>query len=577
MDKILGICGSSGYAAGTAVVKKTVKADLTPKTITDTAAEIKKLRDAQAVYDKKLTELYNETLKNYGEDSAEIFEAYRIILSDEAFFGKCIELVEKEKNNIEYVISQECGKVSAMFMALDDDYLKDRAVDIENVCGEIICIIQGIENDFAAQISGISDAVVIADDLTPAETVKMDKGRLKGFVTEKGGVTSHTAILAKVLGIPAIVGAVGVLGSIKTGDNVFVDAFKGEVYVNPSQDIQNELLALKADFDKKAVLYNSDIDKPAITKDGLKIDINVNAGDLDSLKTFSAETCDGVGLFRTEFLYMGSRDYPTEDEQFAVYKEIAEKAQGKEVIIRTLDIGGDKKLDYMALPEEENPFLGCRAIRLCFKYPKVFLTQLCAILKASAFGNIKIMFPMIVNLEELLKAKDFVRQAMEILDKRGEKYNPGIKMGIMVETPAAVLLSDQLAMNCDFFSIGSNDLIQYTTATDRMNESIQWIYDNCNISFLRAVRIVSQNAAKCGIPWGICGEVASDDRLTALWAVFGAAELSVVPSRVGYIKYLVRNIDRKLLRGKIDNLLSSVGSIEEVKKELGFILDEIRN
>jgi phosphotransferase system enzyme I (PtsI) len=302
--------------------------------------------------------------------------------------------------------------------------------------------------------------------------------------------------------------------------------------------------------------------------------VNINSGDTESINTFDAGACDGIGLFRTEFLYMGQNSYPSEDFQFNAYRSMAEKNQGRELIIRTLDIGGDKQLDYMDLPQESNPFLGYRAIRLCLDREEVFLTQLRAILRASAFGEVKIMFPMIVNLEELLRAKELLAKAMEELDRRGEAYHKNIPVGIMVETPAAVLLSDVLARHVDFFSIGSNDLIQYTTASDRMNEKVQYLYDSCNLSVLRSIKLVCDNARAQGVDVGICGETASEPRLIPLWCAMGVNELSVAPALVGRTKYIINQISKADMAQEMDAILLQ-GSIPSAREQLDKILQEL--
>lgn len=370
----------------------------------------------------------------------------------------------------------------------------------------------------------------------------MDKTHLLGIITEKGGVTSHTVILAKMLNIPAIVGASNVLCAVNDEDALIMDGDTGVIFVSPDDQELNRFNETKRRDDTLRAEHEKALLQDAVTLDGQRVAVNVNTGDADSLKIFNAEHCDGIGLFRTEFLYMDHSVYPDEETQFRAYKEIALRAKGKEVIIRTLDIGGDKQLGYMNLPEEENPFLGYRAIRICLDRPDVFQTQLRALLRASVFGDIKVMFPMVATLEEVLEAKESVAHAMRELDRLGVPYRPDTPLGIMIETPSAALISDVLASHVDFFSIGSNDLIQYMTATDRMNEKVHYLYDSCNLSVLRAIRLVVDNAHAAGIPVGICGEVASDPRLVPLWTALGIDELSVAPGRVGRVKYLIRRI-----------------------------------
>jgi len=418
--------------------------------------------------------------------------------------------------------------------------------------------------------------IIVAHDLTPAETIQMDKSTLRGFITEKGGATSHTVILAKALGIPAITGVSGAVDAVADGDVLLMDAFSALVTVNPDSESQAAFAALSERYREAQKRYAMDIDQPALTLDGVQVDVNVNTGDTESIQAFCVERCDGIGLLRTEFLYMDGRDYPDEERQYTVYSDLAARAKGKEVIIRTLDIGGDKQIAYMDLPVEDNPFLGYRAIRLCLDRREIFHTQLRAILRASAHGNVKIMFPMIINIEELRAAKACVEEAKTSLREDGLPFRGDIPVGIMIETPAAVLISDKLAAESDFFSVGSNDLIQYVTATDRMNERVSHLYDSCNLSVLNAMQMVAKNAAIAGIPWGICGEVASEDRLIPVWVALGAAELSVAPSLVGRVKYLVRRMNQAELGPEVEAVLR-LSTADEVRRALDMILARVED
>jgi phosphotransferase system enzyme I (PtsI) len=574
MKTLKGIGGSKGYAAGIAVVKGGGRAMPEKYSAADSALEEARLRKAQDDCEAHFAKLQERAARDIGPDEAEIFAAYGVILRDDAFFKKAIDRSKAESVNIEYAIYEECSDVMSMFEAMDDPYLKERAADIENVCNELIACLSGGGNDFAIEAGSVKEVIVVAEDLTPAETVKMDKSRIKGFVTEKGGTTSHTVILAKALGIPAIVGVTGLMDEIAGKERLIVDAYKGNVGINPDDAVFSDFMKT-CDEDKKLQLqYGLSSGKPADTIDGFHIDVLVNTGDADSIKAFDAGKCDGIGLLRTEFIYMGRSGYPDENAQYEAYSDIVRRASGKEVIIRTLDIGGDKQLGYMDIPKEDNPFLGYRAIRLCLDRPEVFHTQLRAILRASAHGNVKVMFPMIVTLEELRSAKECVGKAKQSLRDDGLPFDEDIAVGIMVETPAAALLADQLAKEADFFSIGSNDLIQYVTATDRMNERVQRLYDSCNISVLRAIRAVAQSAIREGIPWGICGEVASDERLLPVWVALGVSELSVVQSQVGKIKHLIGRVSKAELTPEIERMYA-LGSIEEVKAFLDGMRSEL--
>jgi phosphotransferase system enzyme I (PtsI) len=575
MKTLKGIGGSAGYAAGTAVVKRGAQAKPEKYSVTDSALEEARFRRAQDDCETRFAELQERASRDIGPDEAEIFGAYRTILQDDVFFKKAIDRSKAESVNIEYAIYEECRSVMGMFEAMDDPYLRERAADIENVCNEIIGCLSGGGSDFAVEAGSINDVIVVAEDLTPAETVKMDKSRIRGFVTEKGGVTSHTVILAKALGIPAIIGVSGLMREVAGKERLTLDAYGGTVGINPDESEFSEFMKTCEKDRKLQLQYGLSAGKPADTIDGFHIDVLVNTGDADSIKAFDAGKCDGIGLLRTEFIYMGRSDYPDENAQYEVYSDIARRASGKEVIIRTLDIGGDKQLGYMDIPKEDNPFLGYRAIRLCLDRREVFHTQLRAILRASAHGNVKVMFPMIVTLEELRSAKGILERAKQSLRDDGLPFNEDIAAGIMVETPAAALLADQLAKEADFFSIGSNDLIQYVTATDRMNERVQYLYDSCNLSVLRAIRMVAQSAVHEGIPWGICGEVASDERLLPVWVALGVSELSVVQSQVGKIKHLIGRVSKADVAPEIERMYA-LGSIEDVKAFLDGMLRKLK-
>lgn len=574
MKIIKGLAGASGYAAGHAVVFLRAKNLTDKKDIADPNLEIAALDSARSRYSDSLKLLEERARSEHGEKEASIFEAYREITADDVFFDEIKEQIRKEHVCAPWAIERKRSETESVMSKLDDPYLKARADDINNVCKEITMKLQ--KTDAADPLGGAkgNDLIVFAEDLSPADTVRLDRTRLKGMVTEKGGVTSHTVILAKALGIPAVVGTGPILSEIKNGDEVLMDGEAGTAVLSPDEESSRSFLIKKKKAGRDASRFEACRAKPACTRDGFSVRVDVNSGDQESIRTFNADFCDGVGLFRTEFLYLGQTDYPSEEFQFEVYRSMAEKMKGKELIIRTLDIGGDKQLDYMDLPKESNPFLGFRAIRICLARPEIFKTQLRAILRASAYGNVKIMFPMIVNLEELLEAKKLLETAKRELDGRRIAYRKEIPVGIMVETPAAVLLSDILAKNVSFFSIGSNDLIQYTTAADRMNGTVHPLYDSCNLSVLRSIRMVCQNAKANGVEVGICGETASEPRLIPLWCAMGVAELSVAPALVGRTKYIVNQVSKKKMEKETLKILSS-GSIPEAKQRLAEILGEL--
>jgi len=564
MKKFTGLAGAGGCDVLQAVVLHKEKLVPEKKIVEDCENEVERFKKVQQDYAEELDRLYRTTIADAGEKAADIFKAYRTIVCDDLFFKKAIKAVREEHIGIDYAIEQEKEKVITKFAAMSDPYMKERANDIRNVCDEIIRRLTGVSSA-EEQIRNIREPfILVAEDLTPEDTIRIDKTYLRGFITEKGGITSHAVILAKTLGIPAVVGASGIMQDVRQGQTLYINGDDGYGILEPDEAFVNAFRKEKIRLDEQKKLYAVMAGEPAVTADGRRVAVCINSGDTESCRNFRVEQCDGIGLFRTEFLFMNQHDYPDEALQFKVYKEIAEAAQGKEVIIRTLDIGGDKKLDYMNFPKENNPFLGYRAIRICLDRKEVFLTQLRAILRASAFGNIKIMFPMIVELEELREAKKTVEKAKALLRAEGTAFDENIPIGIMIETPASVLISDILAKEAAFFSIGTNDLIQYMTATDRMNEKVQYLYDPCNLSVLRAIDTVIRNAHKAGIPVGMCGEAASDERLTPLLLAMGLDEFSVVPAQVGKIKYLIRRCNLANLSGLVEQVLAS-DTIDEVK------------
>ena len=571
MTQIKGLAGAAGCAVGRAVVIRPWALSLERCSISDAQAEINALEAARTRYRESLRRLAEQTRIQQGEESAGIFEAYQDIASDDCLFDQVKDLIRSQLVCAPWAIEQKRAETEALFLSVNDPYLQARAADVNNVCREITGELCGVgTRDPFAGIEG-DDLVVFAEDLTPADTVRMERRRLKGMITEKGGVTAHTVILAKTLGIPAVVGTGPMLDRVTDGQQVLVDGGVGLVVVDPDEQTRCAFSARMEETARQSRLFDACREREARTRDGQPVRVNANTGDRESVEAFDPAGCDGVGLFRTEFLYMAQNDYPSEELQYETYRRMAEKNRGRELIIRTLDIGGDKQLDYMDLPQEANPFLGYRAIRLCLDRVEVFKTQLRAILRAAVWGEVKVMFPMIVTLEELLRAKELLGQAMEELEASGVPYRRDLKVGIMVETPGAVLISDLLARHVDFFSIGSNDLIQYTTATDRMNERVQTLYDSCNLSVLRSVRLVCDNAHACGIEVGICGETASEPRLIPLWCAMGVDELSVAPALVGRTKYIVSQTQAEALRGEMDDLLSQ-GSIAEVRKYLDRVL-----
>ena len=565
MFNITGSCGSEGFTSGYAVVKKNPVPTVEKYTVADPEAEILRFRVAQARYDGELSRLCQAPGLHKAE--VEILQAYRVILHDEVFFAQALQLIQEDRLNAEYAILKTQQATEAVFKKLDDAYLQERLTDIQNVCTAFIRTLQQVEEDFAERIARTDDAIIVAEDLTPEETIKLDKKKLRGFILERGGVTSHVVILARLLGIPAVIGVRDATSLIQPGSHLLMNAEAGKIYVSPDERTLGTFAGQMQAAQKLKNERDTDAKKIALTRDGICVPVLVNAGSMESITAFDPLCCDGIGLLRTEFLYMGRDGYPDEEAQFQAYKLAAEVTAGKLLIIRTLDIGSDKQLQYMQLPPEDNPALGYRAIRVCLDRNEMFQAQLKAILRASVYGKVKIMFPMITTLEELWQAKAQLEAAKADLDAANICYNPGLEVGIMIETPAAVMLSDRLARECDFFSVGSNDLIQYTMAADRTNIKVNYLYNECNVSVLRMIHLVAQNAGNAQIPWGICGEVAANELLIPLWLAWSVSELSVSPSRIGQVKQIIHGCSVEALRQQADDVLSCATSAE-VKERL---------
>ncbi|MEG2420520.1 MAG: phosphoenolpyruvate--protein phosphotransferase [Oscillospiraceae bacterium] len=573
MVKLTGFSGAPGFGAGDAFLLRRGALAVTPIPVADPREEVAILTDARARYLHQLALLSNEAHAGENDAAAAIFEGYRAMADDPYFWTPVEELISTRSVCASYAIEQRRLETVTAFLAAEDDFLRARAADVTNVCREVMAELQGVEGAVLLPPEG-NRLVVFARELSPADIARLSSQRLAGIVTETGGTTSHTAILAQALGVPAVVGTGAFPKDLTEGTPVLVDGDAGEVLLRPDASQVSIFMQKLGSSRRRQVLFDACRGEPAVTRDGNTVRVCVNSGDKESVDSFDPALCDGIGLFRTEFLYLAQKDYPSEDLQYEAYRSMAEKAAGKELIIRTLDSGGDKQLPYMDLPREDNPFLGYRAIRLCLDRPELFKTQLRAILRAGTEGDVKLMFPMLVNLEELLRAKELLAEAMAELEARGVPYRRDLPVGMMVETPAAVLLSDQFAKHVSFFSIGSNDLIQYTTAADRTNQRMGALYDSCNLSVLRSVRLVCQNAHAAGIPVGICGETASEPRLIPLWCAMGVDELSVAPALVGRTKYLLRCLSRRDLQPELDAVLEQ-GSVPAVKERLARILAEL--
>ena len=529
-----------GVAIGKLSVYKKNEETVKREKVEDVEAEIARYAEAREAAVEQLQALYEKAVKEVGEASAEIFEAHQMMVEDEDFIEAAESIIRGQNVNAEFAVAETGDNFKKMFEEMEDEYFRGRAADIKDISERIIRILQGNGN---AGIESDEPAIIVADDLAPSETVQMDKDKILSFVTVHGSANSHTSILAKTMNIPAIIGCSIPLTDEVDGKEAIVDGFEGKVYVDPEPEVlEAKKKILAAEMEKKELLEQLK-GKENVTLDGQKINLYANIGNTKDLGLVLKNDAGGIGLFRSEFIYLGSEDYPTEDEQFAIYKQVAETLAGKKVIIRTLDIGADKQADYFKLPAEENPALGLRAIRICLTRPEIFKTQLRAILRASAFGKISIMFPMIISVDEVLKIKEILAEVKAELDQAGIPYDREIETGIMIETPASVMMAEELAKEVDFFSIGTNDLTQYTLAIDRQNQSLDEFYDSHHPAILKMLKIVVDSAHKYGKWAGICGELGADLSLTKEFLAMGFDELSVSPGRILPLRKIVRETD----------------------------------
>ncbi len=509
--------------------------------IHDSEAELAKFEEAKKTALEQLEEIYAKALKEVGEANAQIFEVHMMMIEDDDYNDAIIEMISGQNVNAEYAVAVTADNFAEMFAAMDDSYMQARAADIRDISNRIIaCLTHGVGGNLYSE----EKMIICADDLAPSETVSMDKDKVLAFVTAHGSSNSHTAILARNMNIPAIIG-VGeeFLEKIKDGDMAVVDGFTGELIVEPDENIIGEYSQKQQEETEKKKLLQELKGKENVTLDGTKIHIYANIGSADSIGAVLLNDAGGIGLFRSEFLYLEKSDYPTEEEQYLVYKKVLESMGAKKVIIRTLDIGADKQADYFHMEKEENPALGLRAIRLCLTRPEIFKTQLRALFRASVYGNLGIMFPMITSVEELEETLELCQQVKKELDAENISYSHGIELGVMIETPAAAIISDQLAKRVDFFSVGTNDLTQYTLACDRQNPNIERFCNTHHEAILRLIEMSAQNAHANGAWIGICGELASDVTLTERFLQMGIDELSVSPSFVLKVRETVRKID----------------------------------
>ena len=514
--------------------------------IQDTDAEIERFQSAKEKGIRQLKGLYDKMVATVGEADAAIFEIHQMMLEDLDYCDSIENIIKTQSVNAEYAVGITADNFSDLFLAMDDEYMRGRAADVKDVSERLVKILSGVSTDMTEEDPENGENagyIIAADDLAPSETVQLDKSKVLGFILQKGSSSSHTAILARSMGIPAIIGLGDNLLEEYDGREVIVDGFTGEVFIEPDEDTINAMNEKKVKTDRQKELLQTLKGKDNITKDGHKINIFANIGSPADVANALANDAGGIGLFRSEFLYLENDDFPTEEQQFLAYKQVAENMAGKKVVIRTLDIGADKQADYFNLEHEENPALGYRAIRICLTQPDIFKTQLRALYRAAVFGNISIMFPMITSVEEVKKIKEIVEEVKDELAIEGIPYKYDVETGIMIETPAAALISDELAKEVDFFSIGTNDLTQYTLAIDRQNRNLEPFSNTHHKAVLKLIRMSAESAHKEGIWIGICGELGADTELTEEFLRMGIDELSVSAGMVLKVREQVRNLD----------------------------------
>lgn len=529
----------SGVAIGRLAIYQKSENQVKREKITDTAKEIKRFEDARETAKQQLAGLYEKALKEVGEVNAAIFEVHQMMLEDLDYVESITNMIEGQQVNAEYAVASTGDTFSEMFAAMDDDYMRERSADVRDVSNRVVSILQGNGGN---GLDADEPVILLADDLAPSETVQLDKSKVLSFVTRHGSTNSHTAILARTMNIPALIGVD--FPEDVNGKMGIVDGYEGKIIIDPPVSVMEAYQKKKAEDEEKKRLLQELKGKENITKDGTKINLYANIGSVGDVASVLANDAGGIGLFRSEFLYLESRDYPTEEEQFAAYRKVAEAMAGKKVIIRTLDIGADKQVDYFNLDHEENPAMGYRAIRICLDRRDIFRTQLRALLRASAYGNIGIMYPMIISVDEVKEIKKIVESIKAELTEKGIEYGE-VEQGIMIETPAAVMISDLLAEEVDFFSIGTNDLTQYTLAIDRQNSKLDNIYDSHHPAVLRMIQKTIENGHKAGCWVGICGELGADMTLTETFLKMGIDELSVSPTFVLPIRKLIREMSTK--------------------------------
>ncbi|MDP4171337.1 MAG: phosphoenolpyruvate--protein phosphotransferase [Bacillota bacterium] len=563
MTFLNGIAASNGIAIAKAY--RLVEPDLSfeKKTVDDAKLEIQRFHSALEQSKSELAAIRDRARVDLGQDKAAIFEAHLLVLSDPELIAPIEDKISSENVNAEHALKETADMFIMMFEQMDNEYMKERAADIRDVTKRVLSHLLGVHVVNPSMIA--EEVIIIAEDLTPSDTAQLNRQFVKGFTTDIGGRTSHSAIMARSMEIPAVVGTKTATEEINNGDLVIVDGLKGQVHINPTPEVVEEYHRIHKEYEAQKAEWAKLVNEPTLSEDGHHVELAANIGTPKDLKGVIENGGEGVGLYRTEFLYMGREQLPTEDEQFDAYKSVLQGMGGKPVVVRTLDIGGDKELPYLNLPKEMNPFLGFRAIRLCLEEQEIFRTQLRALLRASSFGNLKIMFPMIATLDEFRAAKAVLNEEKDKLVSEGQIVSDKIELGIMVEIPSTAILADQFAKEVDFFSIGTNDLIQYTMAADRMNQRVAYLYQPYSPSILRLVKMVIDAAHAEGKWAGMCGEMAGDETAIPLLLGLGLDEFSMSATSILKARSQIRKLSRKRMQELAQEVLNMSTTAEVVE------------
>ncbi|HCS11364.1 MAG TPA: phosphoenolpyruvate--protein phosphotransferase [Clostridiales bacterium] len=555
-----GLGVSPGIGIGKAFIIDKGPINIIKNYVNDAEKELDRLMTAFETAKEQLKELYISSIDELGEKEAQIFKSHEMMLEDDTFISDVENRIKEEGVNAEFALNETSNVYIEMFQNIEDEYLRERSEDIKDVMNRVIRILMGITRVDFSHLE--ENSIIVAKDLTPSDTAQIDRTKVAAMITEMGGKTSHAAIIARIMGIPTVVGLNNIIDKIKAGDTVICDGRTGKVLINPNA---KQLFHFNKKKNKEDEIKNelrNQIGLPSVTKDGFKVSLSANIGTPNDVDMVLENDAEGIGLFRSEFIFMNRDHQPTEDEQFEQYKEVLTKMGDKPVIIRTLDIGGDKNVPYIDIPKEMNPFLGYRAIRLCLGNVEVFRTQLRAILRASVYGNVKIMIPMISTMKELKDSKKILQQAKDELQKEGIKFKNDIEIGTMIEIPSAAIISDLLAKEVDFFSIGTNDLIQYTMAVDRMNSKLSYLYSQYHPALLRLIKGIIDNAHNAGIWVGMCGEAAGDPKLIPVLVGMGLDEFSMNAPSILRARYIVRNLNKEDMQKIARNTLDMENALE---------------